>query len=166
MKEVNEATLSAEKKYELTWETVEAVNGTILYRIRALRDIPGMGVKVGDFGGYIEHEGNLSHNNDAWVSESANVSGGARVCDNALVSGFAWIFGNARVSDEARVYDTARIFGDAHIFNEARVYASAWVFGNAQIFGGASVLSNAWVLGDARVCESDFITGDTYVAAE
>ena len=42
-------------KYELTDETKD-INGITLHRIRALRDIPSVGVKSGDLGGWIEKE--------------------------------------------------------------------------------------------------------------
>ena len=52
-----------EKKYELTDETID-VDGHILHRIKAIRDFDN--VKVGELGGYIEKESNLSHNGK-WV---------------------------------------------------------------------------------------------------
>lgn len=53
-----------EKKFRLTNETIN-FNGVTLYRIEALRDFSD--IKVGDKGGYIEKEGNLSQCGDAWV---------------------------------------------------------------------------------------------------
>lgn len=68
------------KKYELTNETIE-VDGRILHRIRALRDIPLHGVKAGDLCGYIEKEDNLSQHGYSWVGCNACVT------DNAIVFG-------------------------------------------------------------------------------
>jgi hypothetical protein len=48
-----------EKKYELTDETME-IDGHILHRIRALKNI-GETINVGDLGGFVENEENLSH---------------------------------------------------------------------------------------------------------
>ena len=42
------------KKYELTKETKTLLGGTVLHRIRALRDIPRYGVKAGELGGFVE----------------------------------------------------------------------------------------------------------------
>lgn len=78
------------KKYELTDEIIE-VEGKKLYRIRALVDIPKHDVKIGDFGGFVESEENLSHLGDAWVTDNA------RVTDNA------WVGKNVLVTDNARV---------------------------------------------------------------
>ena len=77
------------KKYELTNETKTLADGTVLHRIRALRDIPRFGVKAGELGGFVEGENNLSQDGDAWVSGDAKVFGDACVYGNACVSGSA-----------------------------------------------------------------------------
>ena len=64
------------KKYEFTGET-KKVRGITLYHIRALIDFTN--VKVGDLGGWIEKEDNLSHCGDAWVSGDAVVYGNADI---------------------------------------------------------------------------------------
>ena len=69
-----------------------------LLRITALIAIPRFGVKVGDKGGLIEKESNLSHDGDAWVSSNAQVSGNAQVCGDTLVCGNTLVTGNTRVS--------------------------------------------------------------------
>lgn len=68
------------KKYEFTGETKEIVlpyRKVVLHRIRAIADFGT--VKVGDLGGWIEKEENLSHEGNAWVR------GDAKVCDNAEI---------------------------------------------------------------------------------
>ena len=75
------------KKYELTNETKTLAGGTVLRRIRALRDLPRFGVKAGELGGFVEVENNLSQDGDAWVFGNANVYGYAEVSGNANVSG-------------------------------------------------------------------------------
>ena len=91
------------KKYELTKEKKTLAGGTVLHRIRALRDIPRFGVKAGDLGGFVEAEDNLSQDGDAWVSGDAKVYGNAKVSDYALVYGNAWVSVNAKVSGDAEV---------------------------------------------------------------
>jgi hypothetical protein len=66
-------------KYELTDET-KNVNGRMMYRIRALRDIDKFGIKKGDLGGWTESETNLSQEGDAWVSDDACVFGDEILC--------------------------------------------------------------------------------------
>ena len=78
------------KNYEMTKETKTLADGTVLHRIRALRDIPRHGVEAGELGGWAEKESNLSQKDgDAWVYGDAKVYGDACVYGNAEVSGDA-----------------------------------------------------------------------------
>ena len=89
-----------DSKFEFTGET--RVEGDVtLRRIRAL--VPIKFAAIGDLGGLIQNEQNLSGEGDAWVSGNARVSG------NAQVSGDAWVYGNALVSGNARVYGDALV---------------------------------------------------------
>ena len=113
------------KKYELTKEKETLADGTVLHRIRALRDIPRFCVKAGELGGFVEGENNLSQDGDAWV------------------------YGNACVYGDAEVYGNAWVYGNARVFENAKVYGKAWVYGNARVFGNANVSSDAEVSGYA-----------------
>ena len=107
------------KKYELTSETTQTINGETLYRIKALRDFGD--VKAGDLGGWVESESNLDHVGDCWVFNNAQVYGYARVFDNAQVYGYA------RVSGDAQVYGYARVSGDAWLSGDAWVYKKSHI---------------------------------------
>ena len=119
------------KKYELTKETNTLVDGTVLHRIRALRDIPRYGVNAGDLGGLIEKYDNLSQDGDAWVSGDAKVSDNACVRGDALVFGNAWVYGDAEVNDNARVSGNALVFGNACVRGDAdyMVIKNTWSSG-------------------------------------
>lgn len=56
------------KKFELTTDT-KMYFGRKLFRIKAVVSFGN--VTVGDLGGYIEKECNLSHSGDAWVCNDA-----------------------------------------------------------------------------------------------
>ena len=74
------------KKFEFTGETKTIsllFRTAILHRIRAVAEF-GL-VKVGDLGGWIEKEENLSHEGKAWVCGDAKVCGDAEVWGNAEV---------------------------------------------------------------------------------
>ena len=101
-----------EKKYILTDE-IKKFNGKILHRIQAVRDFGE--IRTGDLGGWIEKEGNLSHEGDCWIDDDAQVYDDARVYDNAYVYNNAKIFGNAQIHGNANVY------GDAIICEEMLV---------------------------------------------
>ena len=86
------------KKYEFTGETkqVELLFRTVtLHRIKAVAEF-GI-VKVGDLGGWIEKEENLSHDGKAWVYGNAEV------------------YGNAKVYGDAEVWGNAKVFSISHV---------------------------------------------------
>ena len=132
------------KKYELTDEIIE-VEGKKLYRIRALVDIPKHDVKIGDLGGFVENEKNLSHRGNAWVTDNARVSKNALVTDDARVSK------NALVTDNVRVTGNARVGGNAIVTDDAVAGGNAIVTGDAMVGGNALVTDNAWVSKNVRV---------------
>ena len=139
-------------KYEFVpGDEIPMGNGRTLKRIRALIAITAVGVLPGQLGGYIEHENNLSHYGNAWVSDNARVSGNARVYSNA------WVYGNTRV------YGNAQVYGDARVSGNARVYGNAWVYGNARVYGDARISGDAWVYGNARVSGNARVYGDAWV---
>ena len=107
-------------KYRLTEETFQ-FGSHILHRIECVTAFAH--VKVGDKGGWIESEANLSQYGDAWVY------GDARVYDDAKVYGNAWVCGDAKVYGNAKVCDSAEVYGNAE------VYDSAWVCGDAKVTG-------------------------------
>jgi hypothetical protein len=145
------------KKYSLLKKDFISVGDKKLYRIKSKVSIPEIGLSVGDLGGYIEGEHNLSHDYNAWVCGDAWVSGDARVYDNARVSGNARVYGNAQVFGNARVSGNAWVSGDARVCGDAWVSGDAWVYGNAQVCGNARVSGNARVYGNA------WVSGDAWV---
>lgn len=84
-----------EKKFILTDKFVINSFGIKLFQIKCTKSFKY--AQKGDFGGYVEKEGNLDQKNDAWVSGNARVFGNARVSSNARVSGDAWVSDNAQL---------------------------------------------------------------------
>lgn len=117
-----------EKKYKLS-DSRTNINGIYYYWIYALVDIPSIGVKIGDIGGFVESEANLSQMGNCWVKENARVSGNAYVGDNA------YVFGNAIIKGNAQVYGNAMVCGDAIVMDDSSVYGNAIVMGNVIICG-------------------------------
>ena len=98
------------KKYEFTGETKQInllFRTATLHRIRAVVEF-GL-VKIGDLGGWIEKEENLSHDGKAWVWGNAEVWG------NAKVWGDAEVWGNAEVCGDAKVCGDAEVFSASHV---------------------------------------------------
>lgn len=141
-----------EKKYVLTAET-KTVWGVPLHRIRALRNFGD--VHQGDLGGWVEREGNLSHNGNCWVADSAAVFNNVKVCDDAIVKNRAVVSGNAKVEDFAvvdgcsRILDSARVKWHATVTN-AKVCDRATVSGRMRIDHGY-IGGNALFTGSATI---------------
>lgn len=74
------------KKFILTDKFVINSFGIKLFQIKCTKSFKY--AQKGDFGGYVEKEGNLDQENDAWVS------------DNARVSGDAWVSGDADIEND------------------------------------------------------------------
>ncbi len=163
-------TYEAGLHFEFTGETKSTPTGVVLQRICATKPLPRFDVRVGDVGGWIESESNLS--GGAWVYGDARVSGGARVSGDAQVYDNAWVYGNAQVSGNARVsgdalvYDNARVSGDARVYGGANLSGDAWVSGYARVFGGARVSGGARVYGDAQVYDNAWVFGDARVSGD
>ncbi len=151
------------KKYEFTGETKKVgLFGIItVKRIRATETF-GI-VKIGDLGGWIEKEGNLSCENDAWVYGNAQVYGDAKVYGNAKIYGNAKVYGNAKIYGNAQVHGDAEVCGHADVCGHAEVYGDAEICGNAQVHGDAKIYGNADVCGHAEVYGDAEICGDAEV---
>lgn len=96
-------------KYQvLYYDKKKLIDGMVVYRIKALRDI-GTEVKKGDLGGFVESEDNLSFIGECWIYDNSVVRDEAKVVDNAQV------LGNSIVSDNAIIMDNAIIRGNVFI---------------------------------------------------
>lgn len=134
------------KKFELVKEDSISINGTILHRVRALKDFAD--VSAGDLGGYIEKEENLSQEGYAWVYDKACVYDDARIFGDAEVFRNARVFGDAQVCDNAKVYDDALISEGAYIGDHADVSGNALIYGNASIYNDVKVYGHARIHGE------------------
>lgn len=134
------------KKYELTNETFN-YGGHILHRIKAVRDFNC--IKVGELGGWVESENNLSHEGNCWVYDDAKVydnavvKDNAKVCDSAIVCDHARVCGIAKVYENAKVYHNARIDGYAEVCGDACVYDEAKIYGRTKVDGHAEICGYA-----------------------
>lgn len=150
--------MKRERKYELTNETKVLDNGTIVHRIRALKDFGR--VRSGDFGGWVENKQNLSQEGNAWLWQDACVCEDAYVCDDAQVVDHAMICGHAEILQDAYVSGCAKVDGGACVFCEARISDHAQVGGNAEVSGGA------WIFGRAVVAGNSTVSGDAKVGGD
>ncbi|MBO6031671.1 MAG: hypothetical protein J6Q22_09380 [Prevotella sp.] len=102
---------------------------------------------MGELGGWLEHEFNLSQEGECWVDTDSRVMGEARVYEDAKVSG------GAEIGDAARVFGEVEIKGPVGIGGTARVKDKAKIEGSPRlaVFGSATVMGESKVLGEAKV---------------
>lgn len=113
-----------ERKYEILPEPIVAPNGEVCHRIKALKDIPVIGVEKGDLGGCVSNATSLSHSGSSWIFEGGFVVGNAIVEDDAIVG------------DGALVGDTACISGAAAICKGVVIDSNAQVGGDVVVRHG------------------------------
>ena len=170
-KDLDEVEEKVEDKYKILKHDTIIYEGKTLYRIKALKDIPGIketcSVLKGDLGGYIESDYNLSQHGKCWVWPNAKVYGAAAIRDDAQVFGESRVHGFSRVSDRAiissgaNIYSYAEVFGDAVITGNVDVHGDAAIFGRAringithvEIYGNCTIFGEVRVSGTVRICD-------------
>lgn len=154
------------RKYTITNESMILLCGTKVYRIKyrgnPIRETYKAGnlglLSSGEQGGWIEEDGNLSHEGDCWLYSNAIISGSAVVDDAASIFGRAHVFGNALVSGTSRIKADSRVFGWAHITGDVTIDGRSYVYGDAKIkesyayYYDVNISSGKWKLkNDAQV---------------
>ena len=131
------------KKYELIKNDNIKLDGRILYRIKAIRDVVdsdgNLIVIKGDLGGFVQDESNLSHKGSCWIYDDAACYGGGRVYDDAIVCDRARIHGCAKLYDKVIARDNADISGDARLFDKIMVRDRAHISGKTLLQGSYSI---------------------------
>lgn len=134
-------------KYKLTDET-RIVQGRPLFRIQAIKDFND--VKIGDLGGWIQTENNLSHDGNCWIYDNAYAMDMARVKNNATLRHDSAAHGFTHIMDEARLVDTAEATGHSKVYGKALLCNNSRVYGDAEVFDAimrdsSKAHKNAWV---------------------
>ena len=140
------------------------------YRIRALRDIPSLGVKKGDLGGLVTGPDVLSQKGACWISKNSVIyDKNARISGNARVEN-SEIIGPMIVKDDALVKDTQAwsrgIPSVISVSQNAKVIGSE-LFDSVSISGAARALhsylqDNARIDGSAMLYRAQ-IEGDAHI---
>ena len=160
------------EKFELVKEDSIEVDGHKLFRIRALKDFDN--IKVGDLGGYVEHEYNLSQYGNCWVYgadcnvyENGSVIQNAKVFGSCDIYGYATIGGNANLiggvigtldeyinqfkESRLRVFGEAKISGDAVITDVASIYGKVYINDKCSVYGDAEIYGTCELKGCIHV---------------
>lgn len=99
-------------KYQTTGET-KVVEGRVVYRIKALRDIDWWHIKKGDLGGFVKSELNLDTEDDSWIQQDGCVK------DTARVEGHSCIFGKSVICGKTTLICNKSMVYDSHISDNA-----------------------------------------------
>lgn len=107
-------------KYEIIQDDFITMSGRRLYRIRALRHVPGHADK-GELGGYVGGPNSLSQEGNCWIYPSAMVYCNAEVHGEAVVAGHARAVGGAIIKDNAVLAGHAQAVGKVVLANRERL---------------------------------------------
>lgn len=112
------------KKFELTDITTE-YEERALYRIRALKNFSN--IRVGELGGWVSDENNLSQ------------------------SGDCWIYNNAKCMDSARMYDDSRMYYNAVMYDDSCMYNYSEMHDNAKMYDYSEMHGHSKMLGNSEM---------------
>ena len=140
-------------------EVGEITECSVLYQIRALRDLPG--VKAGDLGGFIETENNLSQDGECWVYPHSFIFGESRIAGNAKVAGFTKVY-------DSEIYGSACIYGKEDLGGRGITVSDSTICGKAIISGDKIYISTTEVadwatIGDNCHIRNCQISGNTSI---
>lgn len=152
----------SDKKYEILKDRSLTVNGSEIYRIKALKDFGD--VEAGEMGGFVASEENLSHEGTCWIYDDAMVYHNAKVKDNAVVRGYTHVYNESQVMHNAIVEGRARVFGYGTVYGNARIKDNGSVFDHGVVHGFAIVQDNATVRDHGCVCNEGIIKDNAYVS--
>lgn len=149
-------------KYEILYDQKEQVyDGVYCYRIKALKDFDD--VKIGDIGGCIQSEKNLSQEGNCWIYDDAVVINDSSVSENAKVRNKAYIADNVRIYGNATILDNPYIIGQACIFDNAIVSGFTYIDDYALIYGNSEIKEYAEVGGKSNIYGNSTIEGSARI---
>lgn len=124
-----------------------------LYRIQALKTFTKPGgynpvVHVGELGGYVESEDNLSHEGNCWLFDKARVKDGGKVLDDAIV------YDKCLVSKNSIIRGGSVVGGHCFVTNQSVIIDSK-LEGNVIVNGHSTIHSGAYLYGEIGVDQSD-----------
>lgn len=124
-----------------------------LYRIQALKTFTKPGgynpvVHVGELGGYVEAEDNLSQDGNCWLFDKARVKDGGKVLDDAIV------YDKSLISKNSIIRGRSVIGGHCFVTNQSVIIDSR-LEGNVTVTGYSIIHSGSYLYGDIKVDKSD-----------
>lgn len=101
------------QKYELS-DCRVVIHGVEMRRIIAAKSIPSLGIKVGDTGGFVQSELNLSQSGTCWIHKNSLVAGSAIVSGDSYIDEGCLIYAG-KVTGLSELKNVTIRNGDPHI---------------------------------------------------
>lgn len=92
------------QKFTMT-SNKKIIRGYQVTQIQALIDIPSVGVKKGDLGGWIQEPHSLSQVGSCWVDKHAFVFNDSKVAGDVHVTGYSKVFDESELQGKGKVKD-------------------------------------------------------------
>ena len=153
------------KKYELIKESKDYFAEREIFRIRALKDFSD--IKVGDIGGWVCSEDNLSQEGNCWIYDNAKCLDDARILDNAkmydntMMIGNSRMYDNAKMSDSSIICDNAVMCGNARMYDTSTMCGSSMMRGNATMFNNSKMYDRATMFDNSKMYDSAKMCGNS-----
>ena len=146
------------EKYTLTDIKKTLKDGTIVYRIQAIKDFGD--VKAGDLGGWVQSYKNLSQIGECWLyndaiaRDSATVQNAASLYDYSIARDYATVCQNAVVTD--------RVVVEGHATVSSGLHLDRVVIGGHAVVEGCTA-KKAKIRGDVRVDKKSLVSGNLVI---
>lgn len=138
-------------KYCILEEGKKFVNNHV-YPIMAMRTFlvrDHILVIMGEIGGWVEKEENLSQQDNCWIAGNSVAMHDSKVSGDSYINGSVIVTNNAVVSGNAFIKDHCSISGNAIIDGDVTINGNSYVTGNAKITGKARLVTGVRIFGDA-----------------
>ena len=153
------------KKYELIKESKDYFAEREIFRIRALKDFSD--IKVGDIGGWVCSEDNLSQEGNCWIYDNAKcldnakMFDDAKMYDNTMMIGNSRMYDNAKMSDSSIICDNAVMCGNARMYDTSTMCGSSMMRGNATMFNNSKMYDRATMFDNSKMYDSAKMCGNS-----
>jgi hypothetical protein len=136
------------------------------YQIKALKDFAD--VRIGDLGGYVNHEHNLSQKGNCWLYDNTKMYGNsemfnnARMYNNSEIHDNAVMYGNSIMHDNAKMFNNAIMYDSTTMYSNTKMYDNSEMWDNAKIYGNATMLNNARMLDNSEMWDDSKLKTSLY----
>ena len=143
--------LKENKKYEILMDEKNTIEfeGRVLHRIRALKNF-GL-VEIGEIGGYVQTEDNLSQYGNCWIYDDAKCMDNAKCTDNSVMYWNSCMYDNSRMFNNSKMYDNTKMFDNSRMFNNSKMSDNTKMFDNAMMYGNSAMYNNSQMFNDSNM---------------